>query len=422
MIPISTQGRYQLLLALPDEDYQALKADIRKSGVLVPLEYDEHGNVLDGHHRLRAWQELRAEGIRVPDYDRLVRKGLSESEKCNHVRALNLLRRHLTKEQLREQWAAMIDDGATPEQVAENSGVSHMTVRRALDPAFTFVKAHVGKDGKTYPTRYAPRKPATGYARNDKEQQKVTQAAGSNGHAPGKTLLPGEAREARNHAPIDESAETLPVVATTGSQAEPLRCGRFQDILTDLPDASVDLIFTDPPYLKAFVPQWSDLSALAARVLKPTGLLIAYSGQTYLPEVMQRLGEHLQYWWLGAVFHGGSSAMVLADQPVRKIVNMCKPLLFYVRRDFCQDEVIHDAIIGEGSEKGAHAWQQGLAEAEFYIKRLSPERGIVLDPCLGGGTTAIAAIRLGRRFIGSELDPLALSRAEDRLAGERGQA
>src|SRR5688500_5609548 len=50
---------------MPDpspEEYRELKEDIREHGVLVPVEKDEHGNVLDGHQRLRAWGELRAEG------------------------------------------------------------------------------------------------------------------------------------------------------------------------------------------------------------------------------------------------------------------------------------------------------------------------------------------------------------------------
>src|SRR5262245_28939040 len=93
---------YQLLPALTAEEYAALKEDIRRHGVLVPLEKDEQGNVLDGHHRLRAWEELKAEGVKLPDPAVIIRPGLSEAEKRAHVRSLNLNRRHLTREQRRQ--------------------------------------------------------------------------------------------------------------------------------------------------------------------------------------------------------------------------------------------------------------------------------------------------------------------------------
>lgn len=43
--------RYQLFARLRDEEYAALKADITKRGVLIPVELDQDGEILDGHHR-----------------------------------------------------------------------------------------------------------------------------------------------------------------------------------------------------------------------------------------------------------------------------------------------------------------------------------------------------------------------------------
>lgn len=56
-------GKFQMFAELPAEKYEALKADIAKNGVLVPVEIDQHGQVLDGNHRIRAWTELRSEGV-----------------------------------------------------------------------------------------------------------------------------------------------------------------------------------------------------------------------------------------------------------------------------------------------------------------------------------------------------------------------
>ena len=54
---------YQVMPTLSDEDFQALKSDIAAHGILVPLEFDDEGNILDGYHRKKAWDELKSEGI-----------------------------------------------------------------------------------------------------------------------------------------------------------------------------------------------------------------------------------------------------------------------------------------------------------------------------------------------------------------------
>lgn len=85
--------QYQLLPDLPADDYARLKADIAQRGVLVPVELDEAGHVLDGHHRVKIANEL---GIEYPTVTRI---GLAEHEKRLHAVSLNLARRHLTDAQ-----------------------------------------------------------------------------------------------------------------------------------------------------------------------------------------------------------------------------------------------------------------------------------------------------------------------------------
>lgn len=43
--------QYQLFPELNESEFSELKADIAERGVMVPIEYDEEGNILDGHHR-----------------------------------------------------------------------------------------------------------------------------------------------------------------------------------------------------------------------------------------------------------------------------------------------------------------------------------------------------------------------------------
>ena len=109
-IEISEPNKFQVMPPLTDDDFAALKADIQANGLLIPVEVDEDGNVLDGHHRVRACTEL---GIEWRGKGRCAR-GLTEAEKRSHARRLNIARRHLTGEQKRELIAQQLVD--TPEQ------------------------------------------------------------------------------------------------------------------------------------------------------------------------------------------------------------------------------------------------------------------------------------------------------------------
>ena len=55
-----------------------------------------------------------------------------------------------------------------------------------------------------------------------------------------------------------------------------MKQGDFRDVSKDIPDNSVDLIFTDPPYSKEYLPLYEELAKLAIRILKPGGSLVFY--------------------------------------------------------------------------------------------------------------------------------------------------
>jgi len=66
----------------------------------------------------------------------------------------------------------------------------------------------------------------------------------------------------------------------------------------------------------------------------------------------------------------------------------------------------YPAISGRGrkDEPRLHPFQKPVALIEALLRTLTPDRAIC-DPFMGAGTTAIAALRHGRRFVGIELDP-----------------
>jgi len=144
--------KYQVMPDMAQDEYDALKEDIAERGVMIPIEFDEDGNVLDGHHRLKICAELGIE-----NYPKIIRTGMSETEKWTHARKLNMARRHLTREQRREMIQAQIKD--TPElsdrQIAKMLGVSNSTVslvRRELVDSGQVCESHtsLGLDGKEY--------------------------------------------------------------------------------------------------------------------------------------------------------------------------------------------------------------------------------------------------------------------------------
>jgi N6-adenosine-specific RNA methylase IME4/ParB-like chromosome segregation protein Spo0J len=164
-------SKYQLFDPLPDDDYQRLKDDIAERGILVPVELDETGAILDGHHRIRIAKEL---GIK--DYPTLVRVGLTEEQKRCHVRALNILRRHLTKEQRDAHIKAMRQEGMSTRAIADVLGVNASTVSRNTGVAFATPEKVTGKDGKQYPAR-KPRQQAV-IARSEAEVSRAIDAIG----------------------------------------------------------------------------------------------------------------------------------------------------------------------------------------------------------------------------------------------------
>jgi ParB-like chromosome segregation protein Spo0J len=149
---------WQLLPPLSDEEYAGLKADIAAQGVLVPVVIDEDtGEVIEGHHRLKAWTELRAEGVKVPDYPKQVVRFANDDDRVAFVLAANLFRRHLTREQRAEVVTRLRAEGWSLRRIGEAVGVSHPTVLGDLkigkDLPISEPDRVERKGGGTYPAR-----------------------------------------------------------------------------------------------------------------------------------------------------------------------------------------------------------------------------------------------------------------------------
>jgi site-specific DNA-methyltransferase (adenine-specific) len=82
-------------------------------------------------------------------------------------------------------------------------------------------------------------------------------------------------------------------------------------------------------------------------------------------------------------------------------------------------------VLRFGVEEGLHPTQKPVALMEYLIRTYTNEGEVVLDNCMGSGTTGVACANTGRRFIGIELEPnyfqIARRRIEDALGQEKNQ-
>jgi site-specific DNA-methyltransferase (adenine-specific) len=158
-----------------------------------------------------------------------------------------------------------------------------------------------------------------------------------------------------------------------------------------------DAVITDPPYPREFLPVFSEL----AKACKGAGvpLVAVMSGQTYLPEVMQRLCEHLTYRWALAYLTPGGQSV---QQFPAKVNTFWKPVLLFGESiewlgDVCRSDV-------NDNDKRYHEWGQSESGMADLVERLTKPNQLVCDPFGGGFVTAVVSLALGRRFVGCDID------------------
>ncbi|MEM3414790.1 MAG: site-specific DNA-methyltransferase [Thermoproteota archaeon] len=192
-----------------------------------------------------------------------------------------------------------------------------------------------------------------------------------------------------------------------------LKQGDCLELMKELPDESIDLVLTDPPYSEEFIPLYEDLARESSRVLKDGRLCIAYAGHYHLPEVIELMGKHLKYYWIFALQHqGGGSTMIFE----KRISCHFKPIIAYSKGKVNgKTPIISDVIKGSGRAKKNHPWEQGVNELYPFIKKYTKEGDTVLDLFMGSGTTGVACVQLNRNFIGYEINPEYVKIAEKRI-------
>lgn len=405
---------FQLFDALPAHIEDALRASIERFGVLVPVVKDQHGNIIDGHHRARIADQLgvpyRVDVVQVAD----------EDEAREIARTLNADRRQLTEEQRRAVVVELRRQGHSERAIAGALGVSKATVHRDIERAEIGSGEPISPDrvirqgGGTYPAR----RPTVVAAKNEREAERAQQALALIGDdVPAVPVLEVKRAERIAREVQAERKRAEPIEPVTVHGDVDIRLGDFREVLADVPDGSVDAIITDPPYPGEFVCLFTDLSKLAARILKPSGVLVVMCGQYYLPEYIAALGDSMRYRWTAAYIAQGARTRVHAA----RVGTGWKPLLIYQRHDaqdvpFLVDDLFDAASsTSDGVDKRFHRWGQSEPGIAEIVERFTEPGQLVVDPFLGGGTTAVVCRDLGRRFIGCDIDAAAVATSRERL-------
>lgn len=207
--------------------------------------------------------------------------------------------------------------------------------------------------------------------------------------------------------------------------------GDCLELLPEIPDKSVDLIATDPPYFLGMThngqkgafndlaicrPFYERLAAEYARVLKDTGEFYIFTD------------------WRGYAFY---YPIFSAALPVKNLIVWDKKSgagnfytyshEFIIYGTMCNKNkrgtnVWRETAFSSGAKKTngekVHPTQKPVELIEKIINNSSEPGGIVLDTFMGSGTTGVACVRTGRHFIGHEIDPQYFQIARERVENE----
>ena len=385
LVDIVENGRHRRDLG----DIKVLARSIRAVGLLHPVVVRPDGTLIAGKRRLEAarllgWQKIP---VHVVDIDNLVeaeaaenavRKGFTLSEAAAIYRTLVSQEREKARERMGSPANfSELELGRSRDKAANGLGFSGVTMQKIVA---------VVEAAEESPSDY----------------QELVDRMDRTGKVDGiyhEFLL-------RRRRRIQKPEGDLPADID-------LRHGDLRDVLQDIPDGSVDLILTDPPYAEEYLPAWEDLALFAKRTLKPGHLLVAYAGHYHLPRVMTALAGHIEYLWIGSVGEPGPNARIYS----RRIRSGWRPVLFYSNGAYESKHWFRDAYTSDGKDKTHDPMQQCAEPFKYLAEHLTNRGDLVVDPFVGSGTTALVCQELGRSFIGCDVNEESVRIARGRVSG-----
>jgi len=236
-------------------------------------------------------------------------------------------------------------------------------------------------------------------------------------------------------------------------------CGDCLEIMPHIPNKSIDMILCDLPYGTTqckwdIVIPFKSLWEQYKRIIKDHGAIVLTASQPFTSALIMSNVKWFKYCWVWDKTFGRGH-LVAKYRPVQQtedIVVFGKSRINYypitTKRDkphWSYEGRVRTSIMGgkvsdshrgrfltekqptnlltfKPVSRGVHPTQKPVKLFEYLIRTYTNENDIVLDNCIGSGTTAIAAENLDRRWIGIELDSEYVRQAQERIEKERGKS
>jgi site-specific DNA-methyltransferase (adenine-specific) len=212
-----------------------------------------------------------------------------------------------------------------------------------------------------------------------------------------------------------------------------LMMGDCLDRMSEIPDGSVDMVLTDPPYGMDYQSNRRTATDRFAKISNDTGLdwlekfasechrVLSNNSAAYVfcswhkIDVFKRAFEahfklkNLVVWVKN---NHGSGDLSGAYAPKHEFVLYMHKGRSLFRNGRTPDVVMADKVSGS---KMVHPTEKPIPLLEKFIVNNSDAGNTIFDPFMGSGTTGVACVNTGRNFIGIELDPDYFKIAEGRI-------
>lgn len=235
-----------------------------------------------------------------------------------------------------------------------------------------------------------------------------------------------------------------------------LYMGDCLELMKQIPDASVDLILCDLPYgttacawdsVIPFEPLWAEYR----RIAKSNAAIVLTASQPFTSALIASNFKDFRYCWVWDKVNKYTGALNANRMPLKRhedIAIFYRSLPTYNKQwregkayrttqntghgahtqhgnsgesRICQNDGRHNPCsvleirADNKKELGLHPTQKPVALMEYLVRTYTNEGDVVLDNCMGSGTTGVACMNTGRRFIGMEMDAGYFAVAQSRI-------